>query len=332
MIITKAPFRISFFGGGTDYPGYFEENGGSVLSATIDKYCYAIIRRLPPFFDYHTQVKYARTESVRHTEDLVHPLVRNCMLHTGMHNLSILYDADLPARSGIGSSSAFAAALLQGLYALQGRYISKEQLAKEAVYVERILCDEAGGWQDQVASAFGGLNRINFQENGFAVHPVVMPLERKQQLEQSLLLFFTGVFRQSSEIAKVQSSSVQQKKRELDEMKALVDEAEKILTSGQDLTDFGKLLDYTWTLKRRLTKEVSSEFIDDFYQRGRQAGAVGGKLLGAGGGGFILFFVPPERRLKVMESFKDFIRVPVIFEHEGASIIHYTPEIELSRY
>ena len=327
MVISRAPFRISFFGGGTDFPSFFEKYGGAVLSTTIDKYCYAIIRKLPRFFDYHTQVKYAKTESVRRTEDLEHPLIRNAMNYTGMHNLSILYDADLPARSGIGSSSSFGAALLQGLYALNGKYIGKEQLAKEVIHVERNLCAEAGGWQDQIAAAYGGLNRIEFDEVGFSVHPVIISAKRKRELEQSLLLFFTGISRNSFEVSKAQAASVEKNTDELLLMKDMVEEAEKILISNTDINEFGKLLDKEWRIKREISEKISSGYIDALYERGLSAGATGGKLLGAGGGGFILFFAEPQNHPAIVREMKDFISVPVAFESEGARVIHYTSEL-----
>lgn len=327
MIISKAPFRISFFGGGTDYQPFFEEYGGAVLSTSIDKYCYAIIRQLPKFFDYHTQVKYAKIESVRKTEELIHPLIKNCMLHTNMHNLSILYDADLPARSGIGSSSSFASALLNGLYALKGKYISKEQLAKEAIYIERVLCCEAGGWQDQIAATYGGFNRIDFNTSGFTVKPIIISPGREKQLEQSLLMFFTGISRNSFEIAKMQLESTYSKNKELQQMKQLVDVAEDLLKSDSDINEFGKLLDDAWKLKRGFSNYITSDYIDEVYQKGIRAGAIGGKLLGAGGGGFLLFFAPPEKHFAIKEAFKDYVQVPIVFEKQGTTIVHYTPEL-----
>ncbi len=328
MVISRAPFRMSFFGGGTDYPPFFEEHGGAVISTTINKYCYSIIRSLPPFFDYHTQVKYARTESVRKTEELEHPLVRNAMLHTGVHNVSLLYDADLPARSGLGTSSSFAVALLQGLYAMKGQYASKEQLAKEAIYVERTLCNESGGWQDQVAAAFGGLNRIDFSKEGFAVRPIVISPERKKKLEGSMLLFFTGVARNSFEVAKEQLSTVKDKTAELLEMKKLTDRAEEILTSDTDVNEFGRLLDEAWQLKRNISGSITTDYIDSLYKKGRDAGAIGGKLLGAGGGGFMLFFAEPEKHEAILEAFKDHIYVPVHFENEGVKVVLYTDDLD----
>ena len=328
MIISQTPFRISFFGGGTDYKPFFDEYGGSVLSTTFDKYVYTTIRKLPPFFDYHTQIKYARTESVRKTEELEHPLVRNCMLHTGAHNLSILYDADLPARSGLGSSSSFAVGLLQALFAMCGKYISKKKLAEEAIYIEREMCCESGGWQDQIAAAYGGLNRIDFNEEGFTVHSIVLTKERKKQLESYIMLFFTGISRLSSQIAAQQEVAIKSKIKELLEMKSLVDEAEKILCSQCDICEFGKLLDHAWRLKRGLTSIISSDFTDTIYEKGKKNGVIGGKLLGAGGGGFMMFFVPPDRQNEIRETFRELLYIPIAFENEGSKVIHYTSEYE----
>jgi D-glycero-alpha-D-manno-heptose-7-phosphate kinase len=326
MIITQAPFRLSFFGGGTDYQPFFEEYGGSVLSTTFDKYIQTTLRVCPPFFDYHTMVRYRITELVRKTEEIKHPLVRNCMLFTDMHNLSIGYDSDLPARSGVGSSSSFAIALLQGLYALQGKYVDKHQLAKEAIHIEREMCDESGGWQDQIAAAYGGLNRIDFDSDGFSVNPVIISKERKKHLEDSLLMFFTGLSRNSSEVAEVQVKATKSKIGQLLEMKALVPKAEQILTSGSDLNEFGRLLDHTWQLKRGITDKVSTDSIDEIYARGKAAGAIGGKLMGAGGGGFMVFFAEPDKHSAIREALSQLVYVPFKFENDGVRVIHYYPE------
>lgn len=327
MIISKAPFRMSFFGGGTDYQPFFEEHGGSVISTTFDKYVYVTVRHLPPFFDYSTQLTYSKIERVRRAEDLEHPLVRNAMKFLNMHDLHISYDADLPARSGLGSSSSFAAALLQAFHALKGHYTSPEKLALESIHVERVLCNESGGWQDQVAASYGGLNRINFKGNSFEVQPIIISNERKGQLNENLMLFFTGFTRFSSEIAKAQVRSVQEKNRELIEMLALVDEAEAVLESKHgDLDEFGRLLHHTWELKRGITKQVSTTELDSIYETAKGAGALGGKLLGAGGGGFFAFYVPKERQATVRSALQDLLYVPFKFEEGGAQILHYTPE------
>jgi len=325
MIHTSTPFRISFFGGGTDYKPFFDEHGGSVLSTTIDKYCYSILRPLPPFFEYRTQIRYAKTESVKQTEDIEHPLVKNCMKYMNEHNLSIVYDADLPARSGLGTSSSFAVGLLQGMYALKGKYAGKQQLASDAIYVERTLCNESGGLQDQIAAAYGGFNRIDFNSEGFSVNPVVLSQNRKQELENHLMLFFTGISRMSHEAASAQSAAIKDNTSQLLEMKNLVETAEKIICSQSDISEFGKLLDYTWKLKRGLNK-VSNDCIDDIYRIAKDAGASGGKLLGAGGGGFMVIFASPDAQIKIKKKLENLIYVPFLFENEGSKIIHYTPE------
>ena len=326
MIYTRTPFRLSFFGGGTDYQPFFEKHGGSVVSTTIDKYCYTTIRRCPPFFDYHTQVRYSKTESVRKTEEIEHPLVRNCMMYMGMHNLSVGYDADLPARSGLGSSSSFAVGLIQTMYAFQGKYVSKQKIAENAIHVERVLCDESGGWQDQIAAAFGGLNRIDFGADGFSVKPVIISPRRKQEAEDRLMMFFTGISRFSDAIAATQTSAIKDNTSQLLELKSLVDEAEMILSSQTDISEFGRLLDYAWQLKRGLSKDISTSYIDNIYQKAKNAGAIGGKLMGAGGGGFMVFFAQPDAFQKIRDALSELVYVPFTFENEGSKIIHYAPE------
>ncbi|MDR1871955.1 MAG: kinase [Deltaproteobacteria bacterium] len=326
MIITRTPFRISFFGGGSDYQPFFNEHGGSVLSTTFDKYCYTTVRKCPPFFDYNSQIRYAKTEYIVSTDDIEHPLVRNCMLHLNAHNLNVAYDADLPARSGLGSSSSFAVGLLQALYSLRGQYVDKRQLAEDAIYVERVLCSESGGWQDQVAAAFGGFNRIDFYDDRFSLEPVIISKERKIELENCLLMFFTGISRVSSTIAQSYVKSLHDIKSELLEIKSFVSEAEKILISTSDITDFGKLLDLSWKIKRGLTTKTSTSFVDDIYNAAIREGAVGGKLLGAGGGGFILFFAKPEYHSAIKKVMKGLVFVPISFENSGSRVLYYIPE------
>lgn len=329
MIITKAPFRMSFFGGGTDYAPFFEKHGGSVLSTTFDKYAYVTVRHLPRFFDYRTQVSYSKIEQVNTVDEIQHPLIREAMKYLDMHDLHIAYDADLPARSGLGSSSSFAAAMLGAFHALKGQYLSAEQLAKECIYTERTLCQEDGGWQDQIAACYGGLNRINFSENGFEVQPVIISKIRKAELNKNLMLFFTGFTRFSSDIAKeqVKVSSQEEKEKQLLEMKSLVDDAEKVLVDRHgDLDEFGRLMDYTWKLKRGITSKVSTSDLDMIYEKARHAGALGGKLLGAGGGGFFVFYVPQEYQKAVRAALSNLLYVPFEFEEGGMKILHYTPE------
>jgi D-glycero-alpha-D-manno-heptose-7-phosphate kinase len=324
--MTKSPFRLSFFGGGTDYRPFFEQYGGSVLSTTFDKYVYVTLRRCPPFFEYHTQVKYSKTESVRKTEELEHPLVRNCMLYSGLHNLSIAYDADLPARSGLGSSSSFAVALLQAMHAMKGEFASSQKLADEAIHIERELCGESGGWQDQIAAAYGGFNRIHFSSDGFRVSPVLISQQRKNELESCLMMFFTGISRYSGKIASAQIQATSDKTAELKEMLALVDEAEKVLASDCDISEFGKLLNCAWKLKRGLTSEISTDFIDGIYRTAKCNGAIGGKLMGAGGGGFMMFFALPSAHARIRSQLPQLIHVPIKFECEGSKVFHYSSD------
>ena len=325
MIITKTPFRMSFFGGGTDMESYFKENGGAVLSTTFDKYCYVTVRHLPRFFEYKTHLTYSRMEYVNEYDEIQHPAIRNAMRMLDMHELRLTYESDLPARSGLGTSSSFAVGMLNAFYALKGKYADKKKLADEAIYLERVLCNESGGWQDQIAASFGGFNRINFNADGYEVLPVIISPERKKQLNNNLLMFFTGFTRFSSEVQK--TNGVGDKKKQLKEMYSLVDEAERVLTDKKkSLDDFGYLLDHTWKLKRQMGSSVSTDSIDGLYQKGIEAGALGGKLLGAGGGGFLLFYVQPEKQDAVRWAMRDLLYIPFQFENSGSQVIYFTPE------
>lgn len=327
MIITKTPFRMSFFGGGTDMPTFFNENGGSVISTTFDKYCYVNVRHLPRFFNYSTELSYSTIERVTDVENIEHPAIRNAMKMLDMHEIRLTYEADLPARSGLGTSSTFAVGMLNAFYALKGKYADKRKLADEAIYLERKLCREVGGWQDQIAASFGGFNRINFSGNDYEVLPIIISPERKKRLNDNLLMYFTGFTRFSSEMQKVNNITADEKKQQLRQMLALVDDAEKVLTNKKaDLDDFGRLLDLTWKLKRQTGSKISTGSIDALYQQAVDAGALGGKLLGAGGGGFLVFYVQPEKREAVKAAMSGLMRVPFEFENGGTRVIHYTPE------
>lgn len=327
MIITRTPFRMSFFGGGTDMKDFFQEYGGAVLSTTFDKYCYVNVRHLPRFFDYSTEVAYSKIERVTALEDIQHPAVRNAMKMLDMHEIRLTYEADLPARSGLGTSSSFAVGMLNAFHALKGKYVDKKRLANEAIYLERELCQEEGGWQDQIAASFGGFNRINFSKDGYDVLPVIISKERKEQLNKSLMMFFTGFTRFSSDVQKANSGMSQEKIHRLQEMQLLVDKAEAILTDKHsDLDDFGRLLDYTWQLKRKTGNAVTNNNIDSIYSAGLKAGALGGKLLGAGGGGFLLFYVPLDKQSSVREAMKDLLYIPFQFENGGTRVIYYAAE------
>lgn len=327
MIITKTPFRMSFFGGGTDMEEYFKENGGAVLSTTFDKYCYVTVRHLPRFFDYRTHLTYSKMEYVNSYNEIEHPAIRNAMKMLDMHELRLTYDSDLPARSGLGTSSSFAVGMLNAFYALKGKHANKRKLADEAIYLERVLCNEAGGWQDQIAASFGGFNRINFNADGYEVLPLIISPERKRQLNDNLLMFFTGFTRLSSDVQKTNNVTAADKRAQLKEMRVLVDEAEKVLTDKMhSLDEFGYLLDHTWKLKRQTGSSISTNSIDVLYQKGIEAGALGGKLLGAGGGGFLVFYVRPEKQDAVREAMESLMYIPFEFENGGTRVVHYTPE------
>ena len=333
MIITKTPFRMSFFGGGTDMESFFRGYGGAVLSTTFDKYCYVNVRHLPRFFDYSTELSYSKTERVSNTDDIQHPAIRNAMKMLDMYEIRLTYEADLPARSGLGTSSSFAVGMLNAFYALKGKYADKKKLADEAIYLERVLCNEAGGWQDQIAASYGGMNRIEFNKDGtYDVKPIIIHPERKKQLNDNLLMFFTGFTRFSSDMQKANATGYTENVKQLQQMYELVDQAEAILENKHsDLNDFGRLLDMTWRLKRQTGDAVTTNSIDELYEKGLAAGALGGKLLGAGGGGFLVFYITPEKKENVMKAMNDLLYVPFRFEDSGTQIIHYTPESYIPR-
>lgn len=329
MILVKTPFRMSFFGGGTDMPDYFNGNRGAVISTVFDKYLHLTVRHLPRFFDYTTEIVYSKIERVTKLDDINHPLVRNAMKYLDIHEMHISYDADLPARSGLGTSSTFAVGLLNAFYHLKGKKASKRKLADDAIYVERVLCNEAGGWQDQIAVAYGGFNRIDFKDNDYKVTPIKISKKRRQQLSDNLLLFFTGFTRFSSEIQKETKSALDDEKKRLflDKILNLVDEAQDVLeNSKRDLDDFGRLLDETWNLKKNLSNSISNSSIDLIYEKAKKAGALGGKLLGAGGGGFLVFYVPKEKQEKVREAVQ-LMEVPFEFEDKGSEIVYQSSEV-----
>ena len=325
MVITKTPFRMSFFGGGTDIEEYFKTAGGAVLSTTIDKYCYVTVRHLPPFFDYKSEIAYAKIERIQELDEIQHPMVRNAMKMLDMKDLRITYEGDLPARSGLGTSSSFAVGLLNAFYCLNGKYANKKRLADEAIYLERVLCNEAGGWQDQIAASFGGLNRIDFNSNGYEVRPIIISSQRKKELSDNLIMLFTGFTRFSSEMQ--EKNNITQDTSKLDELKKLVDQAESILENDNlSVDEFGRLMDYTWKIKRTTGQKVTTNIIDELYERGMKAGALGGKLLGAGGGGFMVFYVQPEKRDGFKREMGNHLEIPFNFEDGGTSVVHYVPE------
>jgi D-glycero-alpha-D-manno-heptose-7-phosphate kinase len=327
MIISKTPFRVSFFGGGTDYPTWFEKNGGAVLSTTIDKYCYISIRYLPPFFEHKHRIVYSTIENVKTINKIRHPVVRALLEFFKIKKgVEIHHDGDLPARSGLGSSSAFTVGMINSLYALRGNIISKVHLAKQAIHVEREILKEHVGSQDQIAVAHGGFNKIIFHnDHNFRVEAMTLQKEKIKQLQDHLMLIFTGFSRFASEIAAEQIRNTSSKEKELKVMRDMVDQAVDILNSDRDIIEFGKLLHESWQLKRHLSSKISNPLIDQIYNRALKHGAIGGKLLGAGGGGFMLLFVRPENRLRVQEGLKNFLEVKFSFENDGSQIIYYNP-------
>lgn len=323
---------MSFFGGGTDLPTFFNEHGGAVISTTFDKYCYVNVRHLPPFMPYLSELVYSKFERVNNIDEIVHPLIRECMRLHDIHEIRLTYEGDLPARTGLGTSSTFAVGMLNAFCALKGKMMSKHQLAQEAIHVERDILQENGGWQDQVAAAFGGLNRIDFSDNQFKVIPIIIHPDRKKELDDNLMLFYTGVQRFSSEIQADTFAKPIDKTKQLLDMLALVDEAQAILTDkNASLNEFGKLLDYTWKLKRGTGSKVSNGSIDELYDKGIKAGALGGKLLGAGGGGFLLFYVEKDKQENVLKALDNLMHVPFQFESEGSTVIHYNPIVYIPR-
>jgi D-glycero-alpha-D-manno-heptose-7-phosphate kinase len=332
MIISRTPYRISFFGGGTDYPSWYQVHGGAVLAATIDKYCYLTCRHLPPFFEHRSRIVYSKIESCQSNEEIAHPSVREVLAHLKIsRGVEIHHDGDLPARSGMGSSSAFTVGLLHAAYALQGQMPSKRQLALESIHVEQNILKETVGSQDQVMAAYGGLRHVQFLSNGeISVRPLTLPSQRLTELNDHLMLFYTGIIRTASDVAKSYVDDIHSKRRQLRIMKDLVEESMSILNSGKDLLHFGQLLHEAWLAKRSLSPQVSNSQVDELYARAQAGGAIGGKLTGAGGGGFLLLFVPPERQAAVKEQLTNLIHVPFRFEPSGSQIIFYEPGVDYS--
>ncbi len=328
MIISRTPFRISLFGGGTDYPSWFREHGGAVIGTAIDKYCYISLRRLPPFFEHKSRIVYSQVELVNEVAEIKHPAVRGILTDLKITDgLEIHHDADLPARSGLGSSSAFTVGLLNALHALDSRMTSKRDLAREAIRIEQQVLKENVGSQDQLWAAYGGFNRIDFHPDGtFAVAPIIMSSERREEINRSLMLFFTGFSRFASDFAEDQIKNMSNRKNHLRTIRSMVDSAVDVLLDKKaPLRELGELLHDSWRLKRELADKVSNQQIDEIYEAGRAAGAIGGKLLGAGGGGFMVFLVEPEKREQVRERLKNLIHVNVGFDNDGSKIVLYQP-------
>lgn len=327
MIISRTPYRISFFGGGTDYPAWYRTEGGAVLSSTIDKYCYISCRYLPPFFNIRHRIVWSHIETVNTISEILHPAVREGLRYLGFDDsvgLEIHHQGDLPARSGIGSSSTFSVGLIKALTALRGQMIGKHDLALKALELEQNVLKESVGSQDQVAAAYGGINVIRFLANdSIQVEPLTISKERIRQLEKNLLLLFTGSSRMGGEIAKHVIASLADKATQLRQLHQMVEQAAAILTGDGSLDDFGRLLHEAWMIKRGLASGVTNSAVDEVYHIALQHGALGGKLLGAGSKGFMLFYVPFEKQKALMQVLSNFLWVPVQFEWEGSTTIYY---------
>lgn len=329
MIITRTPMRISFFGGGTDLPNYYREFGGAVLSATIDKYLYITCRQLPPYWEFKHQLIYgSKKETVNEIQEIDHPSIRETMRFLNIqYGLDMHYSTDIPARSGMGSSSSFTVGLLQALYGLEGKMVSKRRLAAEAIHIEQNMIKEAVGSQDQVAAAFGGLNYIKFQkDDSFDVRPVTIGLDRMQELNKHLILIFTGLQRYASRIEAEKIKNLKEKQQSLHEMRKMTEQAIGVLNSETDIREFGALMNDSWNRKKELSDQVSNSVIDQLYSTALKHGAEGGKVLGAGGGGFMLFFVEPQKRQRVLDSLSGFLHVPFSFDKTGSQVIYYREE------
>jgi D-glycero-alpha-D-manno-heptose-7-phosphate kinase len=333
MIIARTPFRVSFFGGGTDYPSWYRKHGGAVLATTIDKYCYITCRHLPPFHEHRISLVYSKMEQCNAIDEIRHPAAREVLRFLNVdHGVEIHTDADLPGRSGMGSSSAFTVGLLHAVHALGGRMVGKQQLAAESIHLEQDILKEAVGSQDQVSAAYGGLNHVLFHPNGeISVRPVTISPQRMTELNAHLMMFYTGIRRTAATVASTVIDNIEQRKRQLRIMRDLVDEGLAVVGGAHDITDFGNLLHEAWQAKRALSADVSNADVDRLYERARAAGAIGGKLTGAGGGGFLLLFVEPDRQDAVRQEFGELIHVPFRFDFSGSQIIYYEPDEDYSQ-
>jgi len=333
MIISRTPFRISFLGGGTDYPAWYRQHGGAVIATTIDKYCYLTCRHLPPFFEHRIRVVYSKIENCQTVDEVTHPAVRETLKYLRVtRGVEIHHDGDLPARSGMGSSSAFTVGLVHALHALDGRMVTKQQLAAESIHIEQELLKETVGSQDQVMAAHGGLNHVRFLPSGeITVRPMIMPADRLAELNASLMLFYTGIKRTASGVASTYVDDIELRRRQMRIMHDLVEEGLAVLAADKDLRLFGELLHEAWHVKRSFSDKVANERVDAIYQDATSAGAVGGKLLGAGGGGFMLLFVPPDRQDAVKQKLSRLIHVPFKFEFSGSQIVLFDRETDYSQ-
>ena len=332
MIISRTPYRISFFGGGTDYPAWYRKNGGAVLATAIDKYCYLTCRYLPPFFEHRFRLVYSKIEACHSVDEIAHPSAREILKYLEIdRGVEIHHDGDLPARSGMGSSSSFTVGLLHALYALKGYMPNKRQLAHEGIYIEQQRLKENVGSQDQVTAAYGGFNQISFLQNDeISIRPITLSQDRVAELNSHLMLFYTGIVRTASDIAGTFVQNIDQRQQQLRLLHSMVEESIAILNSGEDISRFGRLLHEAWQAKRSLSAHISNSHVEDVYESALAAGAIGGKLSGAGGGGFMLLFVPPANRQRVIERLNKLIHVPFNFDFSGSQIIFYDAEADYS--
>ena len=324
MIITKTPYRVSFFGGGTDYPGWFQEHGGAVLATSIGHYCYIHGRVLPPFFEYKYRVVWSKIEQINKLNDIEHPVIREALKWMKFKfGMEIHHNGDLPARSGLGSSSSFSVGMLNMLHSLDSKSVTKAELAKEAIFLEQSILNETVGIQDQIITSHGGLNKVEILSSGeYKLKPIILSKQRATMFEDRILLFYTGVSRFASDIAKKQVLAIPKNKTNLHEMQKLVDIASDILSNEGDLDDFGRLLDQTWQLKKGLESSISANFVDDIYSKAIKAGALGGKLLGAGGGGFIIFYATPDNKQSVLNALSELLIVPFKIDYTGSEVMY----------
>lgn len=329
MIITKTPFRLSFFGGGTDYPAHYLKHGGSVLATSINKYCYITCRILPPFFEHKFRIAYSKIENAKTIDEINHPSVKGVLNYLKIDmGLEIHHDGDLPARSGLGSSSSFTAGLLNAIHAINGRMISKYDLAMQTIEVEQDVIGENVGSQDQVTAAMGGFNRVNFNVDGtIEVKPIILPRERKENLNDHLMMLFSGVSRNSQSITVKKIDNIKKKSQDVSRLGEMVDESLSILTNPDcDIAEFGRMMDEAWKIKRGISSNISNDFIDDIYKTAKDNGAIGGKLMGAGGGGFMALFAPPDRHEHIRNALSNFVHVPFKFEQQGSTVCVYEPQ------
>jgi len=329
LIITRTPFRISLFGGGTDFPKWYDDHGGAVIGTAINRYCYITLRRLPPFFEYKHRIVYSKIELAKNNADIIHPSVRAVFQDKNItEGMELHHNGDLPALSGLGSSSSFTVGLLNSYHALNGAMSSKMDLAKEAIRIEQHVIKENVGSQDQIWAAYGGFNRIDFNRDGsFNVRPIVMTSDKREQLRSSFVFCFTGLSRFSSDITKSTLDNMGSRSRHLFAMRSMVDEATNLLEKPQlSIQALGELLHESWSLKRELSDSVSNSEIDEIYQAAQDAGAIGGKILGAGGGGFMLFIVEPAKKKAVEKVLSKLVQVECDFDTAGSQVVVYEPD------